>query len=80
MTPIFQKYKDERVDYSIDYSKLLESGTIVGSEWELSVTPIPGVTLEIVSSTNTDTMATIVVDSGIPGSTYTLINKIDTVS
>ena len=72
--PTFAKDPDERLDYKIDWTKLLPSGdTIVASSWE---TYDPKIVAE--DGQFDDTSATIWVRSGEVGAEYLVTNHIET--
>lgn len=60
------------LDYTIDYSALLDGDTIASSVWSVDA----GITID--SDTNTTTNATVWVSGGTSGNVYTFTNTITT--
>jgi hypothetical protein len=66
------KDPDANLDYSLDWTAWLAGDTIAASSWV-----IPD-GLEAGTMTNNDTVATIWLSGGAPGSTYKITNQITT--
>lgn len=73
MTTTFQKDPGATLDYSVDWSEFLETGeTITASTWT-----VPS-GLTTVTTSNTDTKATVWLSGGTLGQSYELVNRITT--
>ena len=68
----FEKDPDAILDYTVDWSRWLDTDTILASQWTVPT----GLTQ--VSSSNTSTSATAWLSGGTAGQAYTVANRITT--
>lgn len=65
------KYPDEKIYYSLDWSRALGERTIASSAWT-----IPAGVTEFGSDSFTDTSTTVGIQGGTDGTTYTIENDV----
>lgn len=75
MAKWFEKDKDAKLDYKIDWSTWLDGDTITVSAWT-----VPEGITEEAETTNDTTSATIWLSGGTADTDYTLVNHITTAS
>lgn len=79
---------DEIQDYSVDWSRFLKTNTIASVVWQINGTTVAsygsfnndGNELTLVQPTNTTTVATVRLTSGVVGTRYKLTCRITTAS
>jgi len=68
------KDPSETLDFDVDWTPRLNGDVIVTSEWTIP----PGSSLQIESNTESVTLTKVVLNGGIVGQSYTLVNTITT--
>ena len=66
------KDPDEVLDYSVDWSKVLDSDTISASDWDIPAGLTEG------ANSYTTTTATVWLSSGVDNADYICVNRVDT--
>ena len=72
MSRQFEKDPDAILDYTVDWSRWLETDTILASQWTVPTGLTEG------SATHTPTSATVWLSGGTAGQAYTVTNRITT--